>query len=93
MEERWMRDLGVGGEPSELEAWGGGGGPEEEGGLGYVELGGDGLHPTRVGGLRGVLEDAHRGRVALERLRREGVHKHFKFKPFPPGTPHVQRHY
>lgn len=71
-------DLGVGGEPSEPEPRGGGGGgagiPEEEGGLGQVELGGDGLHPPRVGGPLGVVEDAHRRRVALERLRREGVH-------------------
>jgi len=70
--------LGGGGEPSELEPRGGGGGgggvAEQEGGLGEVELGGDGLHPPLVRGLGGVLEEADRGRVALERLRREGVH-------------------
>jgi len=69
--------LSGGGEPSELEPRGGagrGGVPEEEGGLGEVELGGDGLHPPLVSGLGGVLEEAHRCGVALERLRREGVH-------------------
>lgn len=70
--------LGGGGEPSELEprdgAGRGGGVPEEEGGLGEVEFGGNGLHPPLVSGLGGVLEEAHRGGVALERLRREGVH-------------------
>lgn len=67
------------GEPSELEPWGGGAGggggvAEQEGGLGEVELGGDGLQPPLVRGLGGVLEEADRGGVALERLRREGVH-------------------
>lgn len=73
---RWIGYLGGGGEPSELEPWGGAGGgvAEEEGGLGEVELGGDGLQPPLVGGLGGVLEEADRGRVALERLCREGVH-------------------
>lgn len=75
---RPRRYLSDGGEPSELEQRDGAGRgglfPEEEGGLGDVELGGDGLHPPLVGGLGGVLEEAHRGGVALERLRREGVH-------------------
>lgn len=74
-----QRDLGDGGEPAEMEPRGGGGGGRvagEEGGLGEVELDGDGLHPPAVprgcGGV--VLQEAHRRRVALERLGREGIH-------------------
>ena len=74
---RWMVWPGMylrdGGEPSELEPRGGAV-AEEEGGHGEVELGGDGLQPPLVRGHGGVLQEAHRGRVALERLRREGVH-------------------
>lgn len=69
--------LGDGGEPSKVEERRGAGGPgqvaDEEGGLGEVELGGDGLHPPLVRGVV-VVEEAHRGGVALERLGREGVH-------------------
>ena len=62
-------DFGDGREPSQREVGRGRAGCEKRG-LGQVHLRRDRLHPPLVGGL---VEDAHRGRVAAERLAGERV--------------------